>query len=114
MMMSDYKIDLAEGFSRYPFGRYQGDGEHSAEKFRDDILTPALRNHLHVTVDLGGTNYYGSPFLEETFGGLLRHGFSKAELDEKLTVLHDKLPSVKDEVAAYIKAQSKRNTGKKE
>lgn len=100
--MSDITIDLAKEFSDRPFGRYREDGERSAQVFREDWLVPALQRHDQVTVDLSGTNFYGSSFLEEVFGGLVRANFTKDELDRRLTVLHDKLPSIETEVAEYI------------
>jgi hypothetical protein len=52
------------------------DGEYSGEWFRDDILAPALReaaaNSEILTIVLDGTSGYGSSFLEEAFGGLIR------------------------------------------
>ena len=104
--MSEYIIDLATKFTGFPFGRYRIDGDTSAEVFRDDILIPALRQHNQVTVNLGGTNYYGSSFLEETFGGLVRQGFTKSELEEKLKIVHKALPSIEEEAWVYIKIQS--------
>lgn len=100
--MSNHTIDVARDFTDRPFGRYRTDGDRSGEVFRDDLLIPALNKYDHVTVDLSGTNYYGSSFLEEAFGGLLRHDFGKSEVQEKLKVLHDKLPSVVVEVEQYI------------
>ena len=104
--MNQHTIDLAQDFTDFPFGRYRDDGQASAEVFRDDILIPALKRYDFVTVDLGGTNYYGSSFLEETFGGLVRHGFTKDELEEKLKVVHKILPSIEEEAWVYIKIQS--------
>ena len=101
--MSQFKINVAKEFSPFPFGRYRADGDRSGEVFREEQLVPAIRNHDHVTVDLSGSNYYGSSFLEEAFGGLVRNHFTKNQLDEKLTVKHDKLPSIVAEVNAYIK-----------
>jgi hypothetical protein len=52
------------------------DGGYSGEWFRDDILAPALReaaaNSEILTIVLDGTSGYGSSFLEEAFGGLIR------------------------------------------
>ena len=104
--MNQHTIDLAEEFTRFPFGRYRADGKTSAEVFREDILIPALKRYDQVTVDLGGTNYYGSSFLEETFGGLVRRGFTKAELEKKLNIEHQVLPSIKKEAWVYIKIES--------
>lgn len=110
-MMNNTTIDLAKEFNIRPFGRYRKDGDRSAEVFREDLLLPALLAHDHVTVDLGGTNFYGSSFLEEVFGGLVRKGFTKEQLDQKLTVLHDKLPSVVTEVKKYIREAARCSTG---
>jgi len=106
-IMKQFTIDLANEFSNFPFGRYRSDGEASAEIFRDDILIPALNNHDLVIVNLGGTNYYGSSFLEETFGGLVRKGLTKGELEKKLKVVHENLPSIEEEAWMYIKIESK-------
>jgi len=105
--MNEHTIDVARDFTHRPFGRYRSDGDRSGEVFREDMLVPALRQHDHVTVDLGGTNFYGSSFLEEVFGGLVRGHFSRAELKQKLTVLHDKLPSVVIEAERYIQEADK-------
>jgi hypothetical protein len=74
--MANKQISIADDFSRYPAGRTRRDGAFSAEKFRDDILVPALHtaheNGGTVTVVLDGVYGYSSSFLEETFGGLVR------------------------------------------
>lgn len=63
-------------FAPSPGGRYVSDGEFSGEWFRDEILTPALRKASDeaeaLVVILDGTSGYGSSFLEEAFGGLIR------------------------------------------
>lgn len=100
--MNEFTIDVARDFTPYPFGRYRTDGERSGEVFREDKLVPAMRQHQHVTVDLSGSNYYGSSFLEESFGGLVRKHFTATEVNAKLTILHTKLPSVVTEVKKYI------------
>jgi hypothetical protein len=67
-----HRIEIANDFSRYPCGRYRDDGEFSAERFRDDLIVPALRAHGAVTVNLDGTLGLAASFLEEAFGGLTR------------------------------------------
>ena len=67
------KIDISKDFSDVPAGRYKMDGPHSGERFRDDILIPALRTGEKVEVILDGAEGYGSSFLEEAFGGLVRN-----------------------------------------
>jgi len=82
------KIEIAKDFSPYPSGRFRRQGKHSGEEFRDDYLAPALREHDHVEVILDGALGYGSSFLEEAFGGLIRVAkFTKLELDQKLSII---------------------------
>ena len=107
--MSNAIIDLTRDFDPRPFGRYREiDGERSAEVFRDDKLIPAMKQHDYVTVDLSGFNYYGSSFLEEVFGGLIRAGYTLDELKAKLKVVHKQLPSYVDEVMDYMGDESNR------
>jgi len=68
-------VNVAKDFSRYPAGRFLSDGEFSGEKFRHDFLEPAMRNNNHLHICLDGARGYGSSFLEEAFGGLVRLGY---------------------------------------
>jgi hypothetical protein len=79
------KIVVAKQFSKYPAGRYRGEGPFPAEALRDDTLIPAL-NKGRVTVDLSGA-YCCASFLEELFGGLYRAGFAKLALYERLSIV---------------------------
>ena len=74
-----------------PGGRYIADGPFSGEWFREEILRPALdealRNGSRVDVHLDGAPGYGSSFLEEAFGGLIRTGgFTPKDLAKSLLV----------------------------
>ncbi|MBV8603222.1 MAG: STAS-like domain-containing protein [Pelomonas sp.] len=85
--MTTKHISIAKDFSPFPAGRYVTDGPFPGEAFRDQVLLPALREHGDVTVDLDGTNGYGSSFLEEAFGGLVRKGgYSPADLKIRLHI----------------------------
>jgi len=72
------KLSIATQFSIVPGGRLRRNGPHSAEEFRDDVLIPALRRAISdrqiLEVIFDGTAGYGSSFLEESFGGLVRTG----------------------------------------
>lgn len=84
-VMSIKKIVIGTDFSDTPSGRYRDDGPFSGEVFRDDLLVPALKENEKVCVDISGVEGYGSSFLEEVFGGLVRLGiYTKSELTEKL------------------------------
>lgn len=65
-------IKVAAEFSRTPGGRYYTDGPDSGEKFREEVLLPALQANDIISVDLDGTRGYPSSFLEEAFGGTVR------------------------------------------
>jgi hypothetical protein len=75
-------IDVGKHFSRFPSGRYEKNGTTSGEAFRKKLLEPALRaDGDRVQVLFDGTVGYGSSFLEEAFGGLVRiSGFSSHDL----------------------------------
>jgi len=70
-------INIAEQFSLYPAGRTHLDGPDNGKRFREELLAPALRAAAaaageKVTVVLDGVRSFGSSFLEEAFGGLIR------------------------------------------
>lgn len=79
-------IRIATDFSRYPAGRNIKDGPYSGELFRKKLLEPNLPIHEKLVIELDGARGYGSSFLEEAFGGLVRRGFSKDELKKKLEI----------------------------
>lgn len=65
-------INVARDFTRFPSGRYKRNGETSGEAFRERFLEEPLRRGEAISVELDGTIGYGSSFLEEAFGGLVR------------------------------------------
>lgn len=68
-------INIANDFSRYPAGRYRTDGPFSGERFREEILLPALE-HGPVVIVLDGVAGLPSSFFEEAIGGVVRSGVS--------------------------------------
>ena len=95
------QLSVANDFSRFPAGRYVTDGPYPGQSFRDNHLVPALRKGP-VTVLLDDTFGYGSSFLEEAFGGLVRvSGFAAAELHNILTIQSSD-DSLRIEVWSYI------------
>ena len=95
-------LSVAKDFSDVPGGRFLTDGPFSGEAFRERLLRPALNAPGDVTIDLRGTEGFGSSFLEEAFGGLvrLRH-YSKEELHRRLHFLSDD-PTLIDEIWEYV------------
>lgn len=86
--MRERQINVASDFSPFPAGRFREDGPASGEAFRVDILVPALRHHEVVCVHLDEAEGYGSSFLDEAFGGLVRNeGFLAGDLRKKLFIV---------------------------
>lgn len=100
-------VDIGKDFTRFPAGRTPSDGPYSGAKFRDVHLRPALDRKEHIVVRLDSALGYGSSFLEEAFGGLVRQGYSKEMLRE-LIQLDTKDPLLRSEILGYIE-QAKRN-----
>lgn len=83
-------ITIAKDFSKFPAGRFREDGKASGAAFRDDLLVAPLRKEERVLVVFDGVAGFGSSFLEEAFGGLVReHHLKKAFLDEHLHLRAD-------------------------
>lgn len=67
--MFDLKVT---DFTKYPGPRYRSLGPNSGEEFREEFLIDALKESSDVSVNLDGVLGYGSSFLEEIFGGIVR------------------------------------------
>jgi len=79
-------ISIVRDFSDTPTGVFREDSEYSAEKFRKDVLIPALKQG-YVKVDLSGTFGYGASWLQGVFGTLYTcNKFSEEYLDNHLEV----------------------------
>lgn len=97
------KTIFVKDFSVFPGPRTKDLGENSGEAFRDDILVPAINSDGQICVDLDGVFGYGSSFLEEVFGGLVRVGVSTDAvqfISENLVSKDD--PSIAVEIKEYI------------
>lgn len=90
-METNLHISIAEEFSPYPAGRDDQDGDFNGERFRKSLLLPrlkeALARHVKLVVSLEGMQSFGSSFLEEAFGGLIRkEGVAKKDLKKVLEI----------------------------
>jgi STAS-like domain of unknown function (DUF4325) len=96
-------VNVADEFTRFPAGRLKIKGSTSGEAFRERFLEKPLREGLAVTVNLDGTVGYGSSFLEEAFGGLVRVLDLGADRILSLLKLNSSDGSLIEEIEQYIR-----------
>ncbi len=69
-------INIAKEYTKTPGGRYIVEGPYSGEDFRKTVLRPAFIKAKtageKLIVIMDGGYGYGTSFLEEAFGGLVR------------------------------------------
>jgi hypothetical protein len=97
-------IFIAKDYSETPAGRYLTDGNYSGQRFRDEFLCPALndKNNETVEVNLDDTLGFGSSFLEEAFGGLIReHNMDLSDLKKRIIITSSR-PLYKNRVWQYL------------
>lgn len=99
-------------FSEFPGPRNAKIGFFSGELFRDEVLIKAIKAEgiESVTVNLDGTAGYGSSFLEEAFGGLIRKGYATdAVLALCGRIISEDDPSLINEIIGYVDEEAARN-----
>lgn len=95
-------INVARDFTRFPSGRFKRNGSTSGETFREDFMEPLLKNGENISIELDGTIGYGSSFLEEAFGGLIRSlKISSNDLNLRLNLVSED-PTLIEEISSYI------------
>ena len=101
-------VNVARDFSAFPAGRYLTDGPYSGEHFLKGNLLPALRQADKVRIVLDGAMGYGSSFLEEAFGGLVRlKDWPLADLLERIKLVSLEEPALVDEIKGYMREAAK-------
>ena len=111
-MMQTLKI--LTDFSSTPGPRYKTEGPFSGEQFREEILYPkildAIENDLKLVVDLDGVQGYGTSFLEEAFGGLIRNdGLEYDTVMKYIDIISVEEPYLKDDIMEYLQAADNEN-----
>jgi len=94
-------INIAEEYSPFPGPRHENVGDFSGSRFREEILSPALKKESEITIILDGTAGFGSSFLEEVFGGLIRAGYTSEEVNS-IQIVSEEDPTYLDEIKEYI------------
>lgn len=103
-----HAISVARDFSKTPGPRFIKQGDWSGEKFRK-VLEDRLKRHDQLVIDLDGTRGYGSSFLDEAFGGLVRECvLTREDFKRRIEIRSDEDPTYRDEaLEAVRKAQPK-------
>jgi STAS-like domain of unknown function (DUF4325) len=101
-------VSIAKDFTRFPAGRYKRNGETSGEAFRERFLQEPLSKGESVVVDFDGTVGYGSSFLEEAFGGVVRALKVPSAFVRQHLTLKSSDPSICEEVVEYIEDAGRR------
>lgn len=118
MKNEDIKIKVRTDFSESPGPRRPDEGDNSGEEFRKTILLPALqkaiKNNVKLIVDLDNTDGFGTSFLEESFGGLIRHnGYTEAQLKNTLVFISNEWVDYIDEINLYIAIAEQKEAAKR-
>lgn len=102
-------LNIGKDYSINPSGRFPSDGPNSGERFREEYLLPALASlqegeKLRVVLD-DGVKGYGSSFLSEGFGGVVRDKhFRASELLSMLEFFYENndFEFFQNRITAYI------------
>lgn len=109
MTLSSNKIlKISKVFSRTPGARFRSEGKFSGQELREVHLTPAIKEavatQIILCIDLDGTAGYGTSFLEEAFGGLIRVDKISLTLIQKFVEFNStEEPFLIDEINKYMK-----------
>lgn len=107
------EINIAKEYTKTPGGRFKKDGNFSGEDFRDKILIPkyrkAIGNSEILRVILDGGYGYGSSFLEESFGGLVRK-LGKVDVN-MIEIISEEEPQLVEDIKKYIADENSRIEG---
>ncbi|MFC7047976.1 STAS-like domain-containing protein [Emcibacter nanhaiensis] len=100
-------ISIKNDFSIAPGGRLRSDGPDSGEEFREDLLEPLVQEYEKLKIDLDGVEGYGSSFLEEAFGGLVRANILPYETIKNRIELVTQDDFLKVEIQSYMEDANK-------
>lgn len=110
-------INIAKDYTDEPGARYYIQGPHPGEEFRNKLLYPKFKECYQrkekLTVNLDGGFGYGSSFLEESFGGLVRklkkHNEEYKDVIEFIEIIsNDELAWI-EKIKGYMKSAIKKD-----
>ena len=106
--MGDIVINVVKDFSRSPGARYPSEGNFSGQEFREQLLSPKLKEAIDADVKLrvilDGSAGYATSFIEEAFGGLVReNAYSLDQILDTVVIISNEAPSNIDAAQLYMK-----------
>ncbi|WP_029285359.1 STAS-like domain-containing protein [Pedobacter sp. R20-19] len=108
--MDTINIKFARQFTRKPGPRKIEEGDNSGELYRKQLLIlvkQAIDEDKKLIIDLDGVLGYGTSFLEEMFGGLIRNNHIPYEqLSKRLSFISYEEPFLIDDINKYLQRAS--------
>lgn len=99
-------INICKDFSETPGGRFTNEGEYSGEKFRDTLLIKkyeeAQTNKDILVINFDGTYGFGTSFLEESFGGLVRK-YKKKNVLKNIRIISFEDETIPGNIEKYVR-----------
>ncbi|MCC5836002.1 MAG: STAS-like domain-containing protein [Opitutales bacterium] len=108
MKTNQHLINIGSDFSTAPGPRLIKEGKCSGEEFRKNTLYPklakAIEEGAQLIVVLDGTSGFGTSFLEEAFGGLIReNNLTLSCIEKHLLIVSEEDPDYLEEIELYLK-----------
>lgn len=104
------KIKISKDFSEIPGGRTIEEGDYSGEAFRDTVLIQkyeeAEQNDEILEIDFDDCYGFGTSFLEEAFGGLVRK-YHKHGILRRIRIISFEDETIPDNIRKYVEAAEK-------
>lgn len=102
--MPEHTFNIAKDFSPHPGPRLKIQGPHSGETLRGRLAKLLRTKPGRLVIVLDGTSGYGSSFLDEAFGGLVRaEKFQPSQVLDRIKLVSTLDPTYVDEIIDSIR-----------
>jgi hypothetical protein len=106
--VNKHTLVISRDFSSTPGSRSIIEGDFSGEALRKEILADMFKSVIAentvLFIDLDGTSGYGTSFLEEAFGGLIRdNGYSYQDIREHMELKSEEEEYLLDDIDEYLR-----------
>lgn len=109
-------LNIKNDFSETPGGRTTKEGPFSGELFRDEYLLPkyeeAVNTNTKLQINFDDCFGFGTSFLEEAFGGLVRI-YKKKNVLSKLEFVSEDDETIPKLITKYITAAENKSMAQK-